>query len=179
MANVLEIEIDNARNGGLHFLPLGRDLRGRYDPARDPEVNARLLLADYPHGVPGQRLGFDPDTGAAYVADALHDAEHKALREKLARKGFALPPEKEELAVQPDDRPSWVYWMRRAVEAGHARLTRGKFPDRIEGKVKKSFVLGERPKDPRDEMMNKLVALLYAALPADKRRAVDELLAGK
>jgi hypothetical protein len=178
MANVIEIEVDNAQNGQLHFLPIGRSLRGRFDPARDTEPQARLLLIDYPRGVPGQRLALDADAGTAWLTDGLHDAEHKEAREKLKRKGYALPPEREELTLQKGDVPTWLYWIKRAVESGLARLVRGKLPDKIEGPVKKSFVVPERKPDQKDATIAKLTALLLAKLSPAERRQVEEIMAG-
>jgi hypothetical protein len=178
MSQIVEIEIDNPRNGCLQFQPLGRSLRGKYHPMRDAEPNAKLLITDYPDGVPGQRLGLDQEAGTAYIADGLHDDTPSAgqVRDKLKAKGFSLPPAREDLSLSPGDVPTWQYWMRRAVEAGLAKVVKGKLPDTIKGKVRKSFITQERGPDPRDRQIERLTAILFSKLSATERAAVEKIL---
>jgi hypothetical protein len=80
------------------------------------------------------------------------------------------------LPINKGDVPTWLYWLKRAVGAGIARVVQGKLPDKIEGKVKKTFVSNERTKDPKDKLIDRLTAILFSKLPASERRAVEEML---
>src|SRR5437867_3690573 len=97
--NVIEVEIDTPNNGVLYFQPLDRKIRGRFDFARDSEPLAKVHMAEFPKGVPGQRLGIDLEAGVAYVAEPLHGAEYQAIRERIKKRGFGLPPERETVEV--------------------------------------------------------------------------------
>src|SRR5262245_21937795 len=131
MANIIEIEVDTPNNNSLHFLPIGRDIRGRFDYARVAEPQAALERSAFPLGIPSQRLGIDTDEGVGYIVEMLYEPQHKAIRATLERKAFGLPPERETFRVGADT-ATWLYWMKRAVESGVARLVRGKFPEKIE-----------------------------------------------
>jgi len=134
--NVLEIEVDGRCNESLHFRPLGRVIRGKFDFARDLDPQAMMMRSRFPQGyVPGQRLRVDLDTHEAFIIDKA--AEHEATREAIERKGMKLPPASE--SVGKVDLPTWLYWMRRAIEAGLAAVTRGAFPHAIEGEPQKYF----------------------------------------
>src|SRR5262245_40659975 len=39
---------------------------------------------------PGQRIGLDLDKAEGFLEEPLHNAEHAALKERIARKGMAL-----------------------------------------------------------------------------------------
>lgn len=131
--------------------------------------------------IPGQRIGLDVATGEGYLFDPLHEARHSALRQKIEDAGFCLPPERE--SFPGIDATTWAFWMRRAVEAGLAKITQGSLPENLPGKPRMRFV-GQEEKDERDTRLERLerqnerlMALLLATLPADKRRTVERELA--
>ena len=152
-ATAIEIEIDGDRNESLRFRPLQRSIRGRFDLNRIAEPQARLRAAELPLPIPGQRLGIDP-SGTGYLIEPLHDEDHATIREKIEKKGMKLEPE---LTEFPNiDLPTWLYWLKRAVESGIAKITKGKLPDKIDGKPRKNFVMAE----PEPSVTDKLTAAL-------------------
>jgi hypothetical protein len=175
MAQVIEIEVDTPTNGNLFFLPAGRTIRGRFDFARDSEPMALVVAQQYPAGVPGQRLVLDTDAGEAQLVEALYFDQHKAVRKALEKR-WSLGPERETFKVGKDDLATWVYWLNRAVQSGAAKVVNGALPASVPGKVRKSFITQPR-KDPRDSLIEKLTAVLYATLPESKRAQVEALLA--
>ena len=139
----IEVEIDAARNESLRFRPLQRTVRGRFDLNRVAEPQARLQSAAWPVPIPGQRLGIDA-AGSGYLLEPLHDTANASIREKIEKAGMRLEPE---LTEFPDiDSPTWLYWIKRAVESGIARVISGNLPKTFEGKPKKSFLIAESPK---------------------------------
>ncbi len=177
MNNVIEIEPDNKTNSQLHFLPLGKTIRGRFDFNRDSEPLAKLHTAEFPEGVPGQRLGLNLDTGEAYIQETLHDERFKAVRQRIEKRGYGLGEQRETFPVKKEEYPTWLFWMKRAVEDGVCRVVKGTLPEKITGRIRKTFVSNEPSADPRDSIIDKLVALLVAKLPKEERRAVEEMLA--
>jgi hypothetical protein len=135
------VEIDGAKNEALHFRPLQRRLRGRFDYFRDSEPMAKVAGGEQPNPIPGQRIGFDTDTGTGVVVEPLHLAEHRAIRERIESKGLKLPPEREEFPAA--DAATWLYWLAGAVKAGLARVVDGKLPDKLPGKPRLNFITAE------------------------------------
>jgi hypothetical protein len=175
MAQTIEVEVDTPANANLFFLPANRTIRGRFDFARDAEPMAKVLTQEFPRGVPGQRLVLDLDAGEAHLVESLHFPEHKDVR-KAVEKRWGIGPERETFKVPPEDAPTWLYWLKRAVDAGTARLLSGTLPDKVEGKVKKTVISLPQRRDPKDELIQKLTAILYASLPESKRAQVEALL---
>jgi hypothetical protein len=176
---VVEIEVDNAQNRNLFFLPLQRPVRGRLDFGREADPEAIRLTRDFPTPIPGQRIQFDADREEAALLEPLHGEDHRALRELIARKNYgALEPERQVFPVPKDQQPTWFYWLRRAVNAGLARVVRGALPEltAIRGKVKKSWITPERGPDRKDRMIDKLLNVLGSILPAGKRRELEQAL---
>jgi hypothetical protein len=176
VANVIEIECDTPRNSQLHFLPIGSNVRGRFDYSRDTEPQSRVAGIDYPEPIPGQRLGLDLDALEGYIAEPLHDKAYAKLRAVVERKGFSLPKEKEVFKLSKADVPTWLYWMKRSVEGGDCKLLRGKLPERVEGEPQKSFITKARGPDPRDAVIARLTALLMAKLSPAERKEVEAML---
>lgn len=133
---LLEVEIDGANNEQLYFAPIQRRIRGRFDFGRVAEPQAKLLTNKYPLPIPGQRLSLDTATGEAAIVEPLHEAEHARTR-RIIEKGKAIAPERESLGIAHV--PTWLFWIKRAVEAGLARVTKGTLPATIEGEPQRSF----------------------------------------
>ena len=147
----VEIIIDGPRNESLLFPPVGdRRVRGTLTFSRVPSVKAMSLQPVYGDNIPGQLIGFDGQNG--YIAEPLQTERYARLRDKLADKlNCRFADEREEFALANDDaKATWVFWMQRAVESGHARLVSGTFPRELPGTPRKSFF--RRQKD-REELL--------------------------
>ncbi len=139
----VEIEINGQRNENLYFRPLQRSVRGRFDLNRVGEPTARMKAVDFPHPIPSQRIGIEAD-GSGYIMDPLHDGEFAALRERIERQGKKLPPKLE--TFDDVDLPTWLFWIKRAVDSGIAKVVAGSLPKTIEGEPKMNFIVN-RPKE--------------------------------
>jgi len=113
--------------------------------------------------IPAQRLGIDPE-GIGYIAEPLHEDAHLATRERIERQGMTLEPAVQTFGAV--DLPTWLFWMRRTVEAGVARVVRGKLPETVEGEPRRHFVLNA----PGPSANDKLTAAL------DRQTAAFEAL---
>ncbi|MBI2480292.1 MAG: hypothetical protein HYV60_17160, partial [Planctomycetia bacterium] len=134
----IEIEIDGHRNEALHFRPIRRNVRGRFDLTRETEPLAMMKRGEFPLPIPSQRLGLDLETCEGYVAEPMHDAEHTAIRDVIERRGFRLPVARE--AFPAVHVPTWLHWIKRAVDSGLAKIVKGELPSVIEGEPQKSFI---------------------------------------
>jgi hypothetical protein len=168
LSNVVEISIDGPCNRDLSFRPLQRTLRGTFDLNRIPEPLARMKIAEFPRPIPGLRIAVDGTTGI--VTDPLHEPEHAAIREKIEAKGLKLGPHVERF--QNIDANSWLFWMRLAVASGACKIVSGQFPAIDEAKARKDFVNSPPKANPRDSLIEKLVAVMYASLPPERRKEV-------
>lgn len=142
--DVLEVEIDEAKNGSLFFGPLGRRIRGRFDCHRAAKYDkeAAALFSEWPEPIPGQRLGINAKTGEGYLIEPLHETKHAAIREKIQKRKATLDPHKQTFKAHV---PTWLYWLKRAAEDGYVKIVSGTVPETIEGEPKLTFVI-TRPK---------------------------------
>ena len=163
MARALEIEVDGPHNENLHFRPLQRSIRGRFDMMRVGEPMAKVKASEWPTPLPSQRLGIDAD-GAGFIAEPLHEPQHTPIREKIEKRGLKLEPALQ--TFEGIDTPTWMFWLKRAVESGLAKVVSGKLPDRIDGKPKTNFILNE----PRPSAVDRLTAAI------DRQSALFEKL---
>ena len=128
---------------------------------------AMIESTKWPKPIPSQRLGIDLE-GLGYIAEPLHDAENAVLREKITKQGAKLEPELQ--TFSNIDLPTWYFWMKRAVEAGIAKVVKGKLPDKIDGQPRVNFVTNEPTQGPMDaltaaiEKQNDLMARLLEKL---------------
>jgi len=136
-ADTIEVEIDNAKNFDLFFQPLARPLRGRLVMSRIPEPSAAGLARRFADAIPGQRVVLSTGDATATIVEPLRDDSGCAtIREKLAKKGFDIPKTETHEGI---DVPTWLFHLRRAVEAGYAKVIRGSLPSgEIKG-ARKSF----------------------------------------
>lgn len=124
------IEVDRSHNNALHFPPLGRSIRGRFEFRRAGPDAARLSMT-WPVGeVPSQRLEFDPETGKAAIIEPLADQQNAALRQFIERQGKRVAPAREEVVVR--DSAEWLFWLWRSVKSGVAKLVSGRLPESVE-----------------------------------------------
>ena len=150
--NCVEIEIDGPRNESYKFFPLDRIIRGKFDFMRGGDGAAILEAQKWPGPIPSQRLGIDPD-GDGYLTEPLNEPPFAAIRERITKQGFGI--EKDQV-FENIDLPTWLFWIQQAVEAGLAKITRGKLPEVIEGKPKKDFLFGEPPVSNTDKLTEAL-----------------------
>ncbi|MGE3180937.1 MAG: hypothetical protein AB7N71_04850 [Phycisphaerae bacterium] len=127
----------------------------------------------WPRPIPGVRVVVDPVNRTAAIIEPLHDTEHAATRDRIAAMGLSLPPQREDFS--DIDINTWMYWLRRAVESGVASIIKGTFPDIDDAAAQKSFITAA-VKDKRDSLIEKLIAILYASLPAEKQKTVSGLM---
>lgn len=157
----IEIEIDSPTNRGLFFAPLQRRLRGKLDFSRDSEPEAARAVRNWPQGIPGLILGINPASGQAWLREPLH--QHAEVATRLARRHLQLDAEHQSQGQV--DVPTWLYWMRRAVDASQARLIQGNLPslDAHQQQAVKDFQT--RPQSRADQRLERLIAALEAAFP--------------
>ena len=149
MVKALEVEIDGPHNEQLHFAPLQRNVRGRFDFMRIGEPMSKIKAVEWPVPIPSQRLGIDPD-GNGYIREPLHDGEFAPIREKIESQGMKLEPAVQEFPGI--DVVTWLFWLKLAVESGLAKVVSGKLPDKIEGTPKMNFILNEPPTSAVDKL---------------------------
>jgi hypothetical protein len=171
----VEVVIDGPRNQNLYFRPLQRSLRGTFDVNRIPEPHARTLVTELPWPIPGLHVVVDFEKRTAAVVEPLYAPEHQAIREKIEARKMKLGPELEEF--QDADVNTWGFWLRRAVANGVAKIVSGKFPEIDQAKARKNFVIAEE-QNPRDTLVDRLVAIMYASLPPERRKEVAALVEG-
>lgn len=125
---MVEIEVANPNNAALFFHATDSRLRGRFDARLLPAGRGSAVLAQgWPEPIPGQVIGIDPAKGEAWIRDRLYEPQFQALRRKIEKLGFGLPPERVDFSKP--HMPTWQFWMARAVESGAAVVLAGQLPD--------------------------------------------------
>jgi|GEM_PF-1546910 len=126
--STIEIEIASNANASLHFYPTDSRLRGRFDARLLPTSHSSAVLAQsWPEVIPGQAVGVDAVKGEAWVRDRLYEPQFQALRRKIEKLGFVLPPER--VDFNKPHVATWLFWMSRAVESGAAVSLTGQLPE--------------------------------------------------
>ena len=75
----IEIEIDGPCNERLHFRPLQKSIRGRFDMMRIGEPMAKVKAQEWPTAIASQRLGIGPD-GAGYDMEPVRGDEYAGIK---------------------------------------------------------------------------------------------------
>jgi len=145
----VEIEIDGERNESLYVRPLQRSIRGRFDLNRVGEPMARMKTYRWPVPILSQRIGIDQD-GVGYLSEPLHDGAHAPIKERIEKQGQRLEPELQTFANI--HQPTWLFWIKRAVQSGLARVVGGSLPDKIDGKPRMNFIV-DRPAETTGERL--------------------------
>jgi len=86
-------------------------------------------------------LGIEPDA-TGYVREPLHDEQFAPIRERVLAKGVSLEPAIQ--TFETIDLASWLFFIKRAVEAGIAKIVKGELPAKIDGKIRYNYVFNER-----------------------------------
>jgi hypothetical protein len=176
MTATVEIKIDGPQNNNLCFKPLQRTLRGTFDLNRVPEPLARMKYSEFPQPIPGLHIAVDAEKKTATITDPLYNMEHVGIKEKIESMGMKLGPHVE--TFENIDTVTWLFWCRRAVATGTCKIVAGKFPEIDEAKARKDFIMPDVVADPKDSLINKLVAIMYASMDPEARKRVDALLKG-
>ena len=121
----------------------------------------------WPDPIPGQRLGIDPNTSTGYIAEPLHEPKNRVLREKIIKQGYGIAEEKETL---PNAHvPTYLFWFKRLVESGAAKVVKGTLPETIDGEPQTEYWTHRRKSsndrlaeamDRQTEMLSKVLAAL-------------------
>lgn len=139
--DVVEIEVRSDNGNKLYFSPTGKSLRGYIDFATVKSRIAQQCRDRFPEPVPGKIIGINRMTGEKYIREPLYDPEHSTVRKRV-EKMHALDLQRE--SIDSESEVTWLYWMRRAVDGGLARIVQGELPDRY------SFPGEERPTESKD-----------------------------
>ena len=180
---MIEIEGCDGRNGDLLFHPSGDRVRGRFEPAKVNAPELGTLPREFPNGVPGMLIRFDPATSTGSIVDPLHDAVNAPTRAAIEKRltsasvftgsvDFGQPVKEYPNAHAG----TWLGWMRRAVVAGLAKLTKGKLPESDPPDMRRGFYTPEPKADPKDALITQLVGLLTAKLSPTERKELAGLL---
>ena len=146
---MIEVEIGDVHNHSFWFPPISKLIRGSFDFNRHPEPLAKVEASKWPGPIPGQRLGIEPD-GTGFIKEPLHDEVNAELRKRIEATGVSLAPALQ--TFDDVDLPSWLFYIKLAVEVGVAKVVRGSLPDEIEGKVRHDYVLNEAEATPMDRL---------------------------
>jgi hypothetical protein len=169
---VMEIEAAPPQSGTLYFAPLQRSVRGEIRLGDCPEADKSVERA-WPKVIPGQVIGLTAE-GKGYILDPLHRPDHEPLRAQMKAEKLALGTKPDE--VFNADKPTWLYWMRRCIESGNARLTKGQLPDAAACKGAKKDFGAPAPVNPERKRADVILSLLVAKLPPAERKAYESAL---
>lgn len=179
---MVEIVVDNGKNGDLLFHPAGERVRGAFSPARVASEDIGQLVRDFPDGIPGQVIAFDPATNTGFIRDPLASAEHAQTRAAVERRlgGLSGQPARVEYPAAERQFPNadaatWLGWMGRAVRSGLAKIVKGKVPAADPEGMRTGFYHTART-DPKDATITQLVALLTAKLSPAERKELAGVL---
>ncbi len=171
----VEIEVHSANGNQLFFSPIGKALRGHVEFSRYKSKCSSSAGDYWKDPIPGMVIGIDA-SGAKYVREPLHDKDQFANRQRIAKRGFELPPERE--AYESESLLTWLYHMRRAVDAGLARVLNGELPVIEEldppttrkladpGKPRKNFMFAE-PEESSNDRLAKVFQGMTESLAAN------------
>lgn len=139
MGNLVEVEVRSEKNANLFFGPLGRTVRGRFElgKATPQHPAASVLTNRFSEPIPGQRLGIDLDLNEGFILEPLNEERYAATRDRI-KKHYRIEPPKQ--TFEGVHAPTWLYWLKRAVDAGLAEVTAGKLPEIVEGAKMDLFI---------------------------------------
>lgn len=99
-----------------------------------------MQTATWPEPIPSQRIGIDLDSRTGFVVETIH--QHPALKSRIEQRGMRLAAEREEF--KNVDLPTWLFWLKRAVDSGLAKVVVGELPKTIEGEPQMEFIVRRR-----------------------------------
>jgi hypothetical protein len=126
------IEVDHPKNSDLYFFPTGSNVRSVVQPFRS---GAGVPATFTPIArIPGQRIHVDVKGLRGRITDALGDPGNARILDQVKTAGrthrnemlFGDPHDDAVFSLKNlEEVHQWLYWMARAVEAGHARKVQG------------------------------------------------------
>ena len=169
------VEVDGGRtNPNLFFQPLEKPIRGRFGFIRTGIPDAMRLAQKFNGAdIPGQEIRIDPDSGTAAILEPLHRPEHRAIKERIEKDGAIVPPPETEF--KDVHVPTWLFWLKRAVDSKLARIVSGSVPKDIgTPKLARAYRLSEDTGDQTTDRISRLekeLADLRAAIAKRRHRA--------
>jgi hypothetical protein len=172
------IEGDTGDGRNPYFPPTGTKIRGKLvaNDVREPTV----AMSRFRNCVfPGQRLHFDQGSRKLWLEETLY-GDGCALERSAIAGLYKLAEPRTDFSGE-HDLSTVLFWMKRLVDAGLARLIHGQFPDKLPGKPRTEWFSQSESKDEQKidrltKLVETLAALQLANLPADKRQVVEALL---
>lgn len=171
----LEIQFDY-KSRDFVFRPLQKRFRGTLRMSDVKLRGAGDLALEIPE-LPGVIIGIEGATG--YVRDPLAEDQYAALRAKLREKFHTEPAKREEFAGV--DRECWLYWLKRAVDDGRAKLLCGMFPKTIKYRPDPLTLFPRRAKygaERKDEIFRNdpRTAAAFVTMTPDQRAECEQLV---
>lgn len=168
-SNVIEIEVDIERNRNLYFVPIDRQVRGRFDWRRVADKHGPELRDQWgEEPLPGQTISLDLDSGKGAILEPL--ASVKEFKKCVEDRRETLAPARQEFAnINPS---AWLYWIKAAVETGKAKLLKGTLPPKVDYKPAR---FGES-RSTTDRLLETLIALTSTMLSDKDRQEAAKLL---
>jgi len=176
---MIEIEVDNGLNGDLLFHPVGERVRGLFLATNVRSEDIGKLVREVPR-VPGQIIAFDEKTSTGFIHEPLQDPGNAAIREQIQKRTESRLGGKVEFPVSKEypnaHAPTWLGHMRRCVHAGLAKVIKGDLPKEDPSDMKVGFYSPIRQADPKDAIIEKLMALLLIKLTPEEKKQLAPLL---
>ena len=131
------IAVDKPRNGNVYFYPTNCSVEGTLKPWRSPGANYKPPIAALGE-IPGERIHLDVKGKTGRISHALSDPENAGLFERIKKASRSCQP-----PLKCGDKPAedrwfrnlsddqvntWLHWMRRLVDRGHATILQGNLP---------------------------------------------------
>lgn len=186
LAPLKSVEVEFCADNGqkVFFKPTRRPERGRIDFAMAKSEHYREMHKVWKEAVPGKIAGVTEE-GQKYIRDPLHDKQYSKLAAIMKARGQALPEEREVFASESI--LTWLFWLRRAVDAGLAKIISGELPSieqldsrkrrpRDERFPRRSFILEEPAEESPTEHLTKAMEQLSSSVAA-QTAVMQQLLA--
>ncbi|MCA9109805.1 MAG: hypothetical protein KDA52_07650 [Planctomycetaceae bacterium] len=125
-SQTIEIQFDY-KNRNTRFVPLDRDVRGRFLLSRVNDGRSMNYKATIPEDIPGQVLGIDLDRGVGYLLEPIHD--HLHIKTMLEKQGYRFEDARQEFPGIDVD--AWLFWFKRMADDGKVRIIEGKLPETV------------------------------------------------
>ena len=178
-SQIVEVEFCCPHRWNVLFRPIMAKCRCRIDLSRARTTTARKARDAWPEPIPGERVCIDFATGKKWIRDPLHDDEHEELRAKVLLRGWKLPPKRVE--YDSESVVTWVYHLRKLVDAGSARVIVGELPpvESFDELPKTSFIVSRQP-DALAAMVDAIASLAESTRANTAMlQALAERIAGK
>lgn len=128
------IEVVTSKNGRLKFMPLARTVRGRWSATNiiglDPNEDFKRIASI--GEIPGEIIWIDLEKREAGTADQLALPANKGLwktlvdfNKRVNKKDIEFKAPSVSMDMDHNQIKDFLYWMARAVKAGHAQTVPG------------------------------------------------------